>query len=107
MFLAEEFLFFFFILVLRVVAGEVFYPAVALENENPIDHFVREETIVGDDEQAALERTKVFFQHVERENIEVVGRFVEDEEVGISHQDGEQVQATPFAPAEFVDGGVL
>jgi len=105
--LAEEFLFFFFVFVLRVVAGKILDASVTLESENAIDNLVREETVVGDDEQAALKGTEILLQHVERENVQVVCRLVEDEEIGVAHQDGQQVEPPAFAPAELVDGGVL
>jgi hypothetical protein len=62
---------------------------------------------MGDDEQAALVVVQEVFEHGEGGEVEVVGRFVEDEEVGVTEKDGKKVKPPFFAPAQFGDIGVL
>jgi len=57
-------LFFFFVLILGIITGEVFHHAIPLESEHLVHHFIREETVVGYNDQTALERFQIIFQHV-------------------------------------------
>ena len=69
-----------------------------------VDHTVEEVAVVGDHDQGALEVEQVFLEDVEGHDVQVVGGFVEDQEVGLLHQDGEQVEPPPFAAGEFRNG---
>ena len=71
-----------------------------------VDDAVEEVAVVGDDQEGALEVEEVFLEDVEGDDVEVVGGFVEDEQVGLLHQDGEQVEPSFFAAGEFADGVV-
>ncbi len=58
---------------------------------------------MADYDDATLEFGEVFLKDSEGHDVEVVGRLVEDEEVGPSHQHRGQMQAAAFAAAEGVD----
>ena len=59
------------------------------------------------DDQATLERFQIIFQHVQRHDVEIVRRLVENQEVGVAHEDGQQVKSPAFAPAKFCHEGIL
>ena len=77
--------------VLCVVAGEVLDVAVAVEDEEVLNDFVHEIAVVADNDEASAEGGEVVFEDVEGWDVEVVGRFVEDEEVGVAHEDGAEM----------------
>ena len=62
---------------------------------------------MGNDNHTALEVLKIFFEHIQCDNVEVVGRLVQYEEVRVAHQDGAQVKAATFSPTQFVDIAML
>ncbi len=66
-----------------------------------VDDLVHEKAVVGDDHYAALEFPQVLFQDVQGENIEVVGGFVEQQEVGVLHEHGAEVKTALFPAAQF------
>ena len=86
-----------------VIAVEVFDTAFPFEDEEVLGEFVEEESVVGDDDDATREFEEEFFEDVEGDDIEVIGGFVEDEEVGVVHKDGEEVEPSFFAAAELGD----
>ena len=55
----------------------------------------------------SFEILKIFFKHIQRDNIEVIGRFVQYEEVRITHQHCTKIKATTFSPTQFIDIAVL
>ena len=68
---------------------------------------VHEEAVVRDDEHAAREVLQILLQSLQREDVEVVGRLVEDEEVGAGDEDRAEIETTQLSSAELLDGGVL
>ena len=46
---------------------------------------------------------QILFEQLERGNVEIVGRFVENEEIGSLHQHQTQLQPSAFAARQFVD----
>ena len=62
-----------------------------------VNQAVQEVPVVGDDDQAALELLQVFLQDIQGDDVQVVRWLVQDEEVGLLHQDGEQVQPPALA----------
>ena len=64
-----------------------------------VDDIVEEISVVADDDSAAGVVGEVFFEDAESDDVEVVGGFVEDEEVGLSDKDGGEVQTREFASA--------
>ena len=59
------------------------------------------------DEDDALEGVEVAFEDGQRRDVHVVRRFVQEEDVGLVHEQAQQVQAPPFAAAQLGDVGVL
>ena len=101
---------FFFLLlgtVFAVVAREVLHPSIAFEHEEVVHHFVHEIAVVAHHNEAALELGKVVLQDLQRDDVEVVGGLVEDEEVGGSHQHRAEVESAFLASAELAHVVVL
>ena len=92
---------------LGVVAGEVLYIAVTTEYEQVVDNLVHEESVVRYYYDASREVLQIFLQHLKRLYVEVVGRLVEYEEVGIAHKYRTEVKLASFASREFVHIVVL
>ena len=72
-----------------------------------VDNLIHEITVVADDNDATGEVLEVFFQNLKRLDVEVVGGFVEYEEVGILHQYGAEIELALLATGEFIDVVVL
>src|SRR5207249_2128394 len=71
---------------LRVV-GDRLYAAPDVEGDDHGGHGLEHEAIVGDEDASAVELRQALLEHLERRDIEIVGRLVEDEEVrGLAHQ---------------------
>jgi hypothetical protein len=68
-----------------------------------IDHLIHEIAIVADDNHAAREILQVFFQYLKRHDIQIVGRLVEHQEVGILHQDGTEIELALLATRKLID----
>ena len=68
-----------------------------------VDGAVEKKTVVAHDYHAAAELCDVVFQNAESRDVEVVGRLVEDEEVGGAHEHGGKIQPPLLASAELVD----
>ena len=56
---------------------------------------------MGDEQHAALEGTNAFFQPFNRRQIEVIGRFVEQQDVGLADQRARQAHAALPAAREL------
>ena len=93
--------------ILCVVAREVLYVTVAVEDEDVVHHFVHEVAVVAHHDEASAEILQVLLEDLQRHDIEVVGGFVEDEEVGRPHEDGAQIESASLATAELIYIGVL
>ena len=72
-----------------------------------IHHLIHKIAVVTDHDDASLEIAKVFLQHLQRDDVEVVGRFVEHQEVGILHEDGAEIETTLLTAREFIDIALL
>ena len=64
-------------------------------------------TVVRYDDQATREAVQKLLQDIQGHQIQVVCRFVEDEEVWIFDQHEEQLQTSALAPAHLSDGRKL
>ena len=90
-------------------AGVVALPGnavTAVEFENPLGGIVEEVTIVGDGDHRAGEADQELFQPFDRLGVEVVGRFVEQQHVGLFEQQLGQGDAALFAAGQVADHGV-
>lgn len=81
--------------VFVVVAGKVSDPSFAFEYQQMIHDFVHKIAVVRDDDQAAAESLQVFFEHLQRHDIQIVRRLVQHQEVRIAHQYRAQVEPAP------------
>ena len=95
------------LLVLGEVALEPADLAVALEREHVRRDPVEEPAIVADDDGAAGERLEAGLERPERVDVEVVGRFVEQQDVAARLQQLGQVDAVPLAAGQLADGLLL
>ena len=64
--------------IFGIVSGEVANDAVTFHHEYVVDDVVEEEAVVRYDYSTTLELGEVFFEDTESNDVEVVGRFVED-----------------------------
>ena len=81
--------------------------AAAVELEDPRGDVVEEVAVVGDDEDRALVGDQVLLQPGDGLGVEVVGRLVEEEDVGGLEQELAEGDAALLAAGEGVDGGVV
>ena len=78
----------------------------AVEFENPLGGVVEEVAVVGDGDDGAGEADEELFQPFDRFGVEVVGRFVEQQHVGLGEQQLAQRDAALFAAGEVADHGI-
>ena len=93
--------------ILGIVAREILDLTIAPKDQQMVDHLIHEIAVVADDNHAAREILQVFFQYLKRHDVQIVGRLVEHQEVGILHQDGTEIELAPLAAAEFIHIVVL
>jgi hypothetical protein len=87
-----------------LVAADVFLnSSVALERERARDDVVEKRAIVTDEEQRSRPLDELFFEQFERLEIEIVGRLVENQDVGRPGQQARQKQPVSFAAREGLD----
>ena len=55
--------------ILRVVARKVFHLSIALKHQKMVDDFIHEVTVVTHDNDTTMERLKVFFEHLQGNNV--------------------------------------
>lgn len=72
-----------------------------------VGDLIDKEAVVGDDDDRSSERGEIILKDVEREDVEIVGRLVEEEEVGILHEHRDEVEAFALAAREGVDSDVV
>ena len=92
---------------MSIVAREIAYYSVALENEQMVYHLIHEISVVTHYDNAAREVLKILLKHLERLYIKVVGGLIEYQEVGVAHQHGTQVELALLTSAQLVDEVVL
>ena len=63
-----------------------------------IHKFVHEIPVVRHHDKAARKVHQEFFKHGEREDVQVVGGLVQHEEVGVAHQDAQQMKSLRSPP---------
>src|SRR5438270_9038302 len=86
------------------VVGEVprieAYTAIITNCQDFRDDLVQVVTVVRDGQYCPLEFLQCRLQHLDRCNIEIVGRLVQQQEVGIGKHQPCQLQTTLFTPAQ-------
>ena len=90
----------------RVVALER-DAAPAIELEDPLRHVVEEVPVVGDRDDGARVLLEEAFEPVDRLGVEVVGRLVEEQQVGVAEEQPGERDATLLATGQGRDVGVV
>ncbi len=90
-----------------VVAFEEADIGVGFEGEDVGGDAVEEPAVVADDDGAAGEVFEGFFESSHGVDVEVVGGFVEEDDVGALFEDAGEVYAVAFAAGEEADGFLL
>ena len=81
-------------------------PRAPVELEDPARHVVEEVAVVGDRDDGALELGQVALQPPDALGVEVVGRLVEQQHVGLLQQQPAERHAAPLAARELGHVGV-
>ncbi len=90
----------------RVVAFEG-HPLASFQLEDPLGHVVEEVPVVGDRHDGARVVAEEPFEPVDRLGVEVVGRFVEQQQVGAAEQQAAQGDTAALATGEHGHVGVV
>ena len=75
--------------------------AVSCEYKGMVHGAVHKEAVMAHDDDAAVELRQVFLQDFEGGDVKVVGRLIEDEEIGLGHQYHGQVEPAALATTQF------
>src|SRR6266545_580777 len=89
-------------LPLRVI-GEEYAPSGPIECENEGRNTLQQETVMCDEHQGARKVHKAFLQHLQGWDVEVIGRLVENQEIGgLEHESGDEESSllTPRKPMD-------
>ena len=62
---------------------------------------------MGYDQQTTFEAFQILFQYIQRDDIQIIGWLVQDQEIRIAHQYGKQIQSSSFPSAQLFDQGIL
>ena len=87
--------------VLAIVAWEVLNMAISREDKRMVHRAVHEETVMTHDDDTAVELRQIFLKDLQRGDVQVVGRLIEDEEIGLGHQYHSQIEPAPFTTAQL------
>ena len=73
----------------------VFYEdALNLLYSDAIDEAAEEVPVAGDDDKASLEIEQVLLQYVQSNDVQVIGRLVQNQQIRLFHQNREQVESS-------------
>ena len=81
-------------------------PATAIEFQNVLGDVVQEVPVVCDGNHGPFVQLEVPFEPLHGFGIQVVGRFVQEQQVGLLQQHLAQRHPPPFPPGKLFDGGV-
>ena len=81
--------------------------AVVFKCKYPRHHPIQKISVMGYANDHARKSIQIVLQHLQRLDVEIVGRFVEDEDIGIFHEHFQQAETALFAAGELADRGVL
>ena len=93
--------------VLLDPAGQVAQPAVAEQGDLAVADPLEEVAVVRDDDERAGPAVEEVLERGERLDVEVVGRLVEEEHVGLVHEQPGQLQPPALAAGQVADPGLL
>ena len=88
--------------VARVASAEA-ADMVVLQIDDPRRRCIQEVAVMGNHEDPALVRAQVVFEPLEHAHIEVVRRFIEEQEVRMAHEGGSKIDADLLPTREGVD----
>ena len=91
----------------RVVAWEISNHSFSFEHKQVLHEAIHKVSVVGYDDQAARETVQKFLQDIQGHQVQVVCRFVEDEEVWVFDQYQKQLQSSALSSTHLSDGGKL
>ncbi len=100
-------------LLVVLALGEVVVPAhvvdvddgpVGVEVEDLVDGRLEQRVVVADDHEPAAVRLEEVAQPDDRVGVEVVGRLVEQHDLGAGEQDPRELDATPLTAGQGADG---
>ena len=106
-FLLQLILYLFPVAVLSVVTGEIFQVGITTEYQQMIDNLIHKVAVVRNNDHTTFKVTQIFFQHIQRYDIEVVGRLIQYKEVRITHQDCTQIKTALLSPTQFINIAML
>ena len=81
------------LLQIRGVVAVVHGAALVLDFENPVGNFIKEITVVRNDENGFLVGLQMVFKPCQRVNIEMVGRLVEHQNIGFLQKQADECQS--------------
>ena len=84
--------------VLAVAADKILECPVLLENKYMVHQPVQEMPVMRDDDKGPLELLEILLQHVQCHDVQIIRRFVHNQEVRLTHQYGEKVEPA-FLPS--------
>ena len=93
--------------IVSIIARIVLQFAIALHHKQMVHHLVHEVAVVAHHNHAAAEVLQILLQHLQGDDVKVVGRFVENQEVGRTHQDGAKVEPSLLPATELIDVRIL
>ena len=88
--------------IVGVVARIILEFAIALHHEQMIDHLVHEISVMAYHDHATSEVGEIFLKHIECHDVEIVGRLIEDEEVGRTHQHCAEIEPALLTSRQFI-----
>ena len=92
--------------VLAVAADKILDDTVAAENEEMVHEPVQEMTVMRNYDESAVEFLQVLLQDVQGHDVQVVGRLIQDQQIRLAHQDGQQVEPPLFPAGKLADAVV-
>ena len=95
-----------FLLQIAGIIGFVDVIAAAIELEHPVHDIVEEVAVVGDEDDVAGIIDEMLFEPLHALGVEMVGRLVEQQDVGLLEQQPGQRHPALLAAGEIVDRGV-
>ena len=88
--------------IVGVVAWIVLKFAIALHHKQMIDHLVHKISVVAHHYHATSEVGEILLKHIECHDVEVVGRFIENQEVGRTHQHCAEIEAALLSSRQLI-----
>ena len=86
-------------------AGQQDARTVAHERIGDVTHPFQEVPVVGDDEQRARPLVKVVLDHAQGVDVQIIGRLVQEQHIGLLDEQPQQLQAAPLPTGELTHPG--